>query len=124
MTPDLQKALAEWLKAALDAAQSVGNQIPPMLWEKVAYGRVMLTASMAFVMALGSGSGWFIWRASYGQSAVCQDYDMVSCRWCVKNFALATWFVTAVVSFMIGTAALEAWIAPRVYLLGWLRSLL
>jgi hypothetical protein len=124
MTPELQKALAEWLQATLGILQTVGTQIPPMLWERVLWGRIVLTFALVAVSVSGAVGFCAMRRAALVKPTEHELYE-----WSPRSVHVAWAYGVLVCSqgfawLLVGPEAAMAWFAPRVYLLNWLRGLL
>ena len=118
MNPELQKALAEWLKAALDVTQNVASQIPPMLWEKVLYGRIVATSGTLFAVVLFLVVGRLLYLAG-------RDSEDVRDIKALCGIGRAVGLIGPLITLLAGIPYIvEAWLAPRVYLMEWLKSLL
>jgi hypothetical protein len=124
MNQELQKALAEWLQSMLTAAQNAAGQIPPMLWEKVLWGRIVLTTATVVVFLLAVGVPLGMLRAARRLPQVGQYDSQVPAATCMRLWAFAPACVGGVLTFLLFASALEAWIAPHVYLMNWIRALI
>jgi hypothetical protein len=124
MTPELQKALAELLAKMMtyadDAVGFAKDQIPPLIQEKIAYGRAWETS----VFVVGFISCFILWR-----------FAMRTWRWEKgggtndENRGLPTVLVS-IVSVVASMATLSqlnsmllVWFAPRLYIVEWLKSM-
>lgn len=118
MNPDLQKQLAEMLAkltdVAGDATAFAKAQIPPLVQEKIAFGRVWESALLAALLAalvLVLHIAGRAWRENWTGDGFGG----------VMLYALAAGICIGV----IGQAheCLLAWIAPRLYIVEWLTSM-
>lgn len=122
MNQELQKALAEWLRAALAATQTIAGQIPPMLWEQVAYGRVWWTVMTATILGLGLLGAVLLWRWSGRLES--RTAEGTSTRAIGRAWAVVIAIMTGFLTLWPASWAVQAWVAPRVFLLNWIRALL
>lgn len=132
MNDDLQKQLAELLKqlmaVASDAGKWAASQVPPLVQEKIVFGRVTLTVQLlAAIVALAISVRVFRHAWAINQEAVKtkEIYDL----WpetrgagvCMLSAASA--IVFALMSATTFESAAMVWFAPRLYIVEWLTNL-
>lgn len=120
MTPELQKQLAEYLKALMDVGAKAGgfaaDQLPLIVQEKILYGRVSETLQLLMFMAI-----------------VYASYRGV--RWGARTDRFDEFgVVAAIISGIVGvlfliftmiqtTYVAMVWLAPRLYIIEWASKL-
>jgi len=111
MNEQLQKQLAELLAKAQDAAMWAGSQIPPLVQEKIVFGRAWETLCLVLLIV-----------------GVVISYRIT--RWGVESDNEASFFggfagiAMAGVAIAQTHAVLMVWFAPRLYIVEWLRSMI
>jgi hypothetical protein len=124
MNDELQHQLAELLKALLAAAQDAKafaeTQIPPLVWEKVWFGRVWHTAvtigCLLIAWRLTRAVRWCYERADFEKN------DHPGFYFGAGACSIAIIFLCAG-SVSEAHDALLAWVAPRIYIVEWLISI-
>lgn len=137
MNEELQKQLAALLASlmnvASDGAKWAGSQIPPLVQEKILYGRISHTA-WAVLFAVVAWQAARVTAMFYRQA--CADRaDRAS-----KGFDPHIWpdrpgglpsigcgalvFIASCLAVLNLNDALLAWFAPRLYIVEWLRTLI
>lgn len=122
MNEELQKQLAallaQLMTAANDAAKFAGDQIPPLIQEKIAFGRAWETITLAMVIVgLAVGGYWLkrFWKFARDTP----DDDWVSgAMFSTLGFLIA---VGVCIDRMHQT--LLVWFAPRLYIVEWLKGM-
>ena len=123
MTPELQKVLEEWLRAMLNATQNVAGEIPAMLWEKVLLGRIMGLVFSVFLLGIMPLGAKVIWKQA-GKLPSGDDYDLAA-QEVVRGCTLVALVVSVIIGvFVVIPETLTAWVAPRVYVMEWLKGLI
>ena len=123
MTPELQKVLEEWLRAMLNATQNVAGEIPAMLWEKVLLGRIMGLVFSVFLLGIMPLGAKVIWKQA-GKLSSGADYDLWD-QEVVRGCTLVALVVSVIIGvFVVIPETLTAWVAPRVYVMEWLKGLI
>lgn len=125
MDPDLQKQLAEMLAKLTDATQNTatwaGSQIPPLVQEKLTFGRVWETAAFLMCVLSMAVCVWFV-RWCWHQEEADRYSDNPA-----YVIGVALGGIATIVFFIISVAQLEnvfmVWLAPRLYIVEWLRSM-
>lgn len=136
MNDDLQKQLADLLAKLMTVAQDgatwAGQQIPPLVQEKILYGRVVhslyvvLFAIVAWRAAV-SARGFF--QQACAQRAAKSKSGFDSDIWPDRPGGLASIACALVTMITAGIAlanvqrALLVWLAPRLYIVEWLADL-
>lgn len=129
MTPDLQKALADWLATLLDAAKSgaalTQDQLPIIIQQKLAFG--------LWVTALWAGLGVFFLLLStgllfYTRKSMLEVKDDYHTRrrmqdWCIV-ISISLVLVGFPMALLNTSTLLKIYFAPNLYILEWLRGLL
>ena len=123
MNPELQKQLAEMLAKLTEAGTWAGEQIPPLVQEKILFGRVIEPLWMFVSIALMYG-GYRAGRAC--QKIAVEAYDSDG-----KEFAGVMGVIGSVVVIVGGAViffssiepTIMAWLAPRLYILEWLKGM-
>jgi len=116
--PELQKQLAELLRALLanaqDAATWAKAEIPLLVQEKIAFGRAWETTGLVLFL-VGVGGLALAWR-KWNAHQFDDDDDKV-------GVAVALTFASIVMGTFTGSQlhdTLLVWFAPRLYILEWL----
>lgn len=126
MNPDLQKQLAELLAKLMAAteqgAEWAAGQIPPLVAEKILFGRVWETSLLLLLLLallLASRVGFpFLIKGSRDWQGDGEEFAWVGL------FVLSAASVAAVISAIHAfKAALLVWFAPRLYVVEWLKGL-
>jgi hypothetical protein len=124
MNPELQKELATWLmnlREAADAGASfVLEQAPLIVQEKVAYGRVMHTASVVAFLLLAVAATYVALR--FYKAGQEDDWENILhvLGFMLAAIAVPASFASAIESF---GPCVMAWFAPRLYVLEWLAGI-
>lgn len=128
MDPELQKQLAALLAKLMDVAQQgatwTADQIPPLIQEKITYGRIREPAYLVvwIVVCL------CVWRALPNALALAHESPDLSAREVAGGISTAALAVLGVVGFIAALmqvdAVLQVWLAPRLYIVEWLSSLI
>lgn len=134
MDPKLKDALTQFLTQSLSLLQSgvdfAKQQIPQILWEKVALDRIYMTAW--FLVGL-LGLWWgFLWITKKFE-VIQQEYNKT--HWQVRGHLCAKlilgWISASLglMAFVGGCVAnsyelATVWFAPRLYLLNWIKDLI
>ncbi len=117
MTPELQKQLAEMLVKLTDATQWVAGQLPPLVAEKIAFGRV----SESVQLALCCISAYLIWLGCVYCHSQLPESDG---GW---NVGFVFSIVGLVVfAFLIAEQiqnVMMVFFAPRLYIVEWLHGM-
>lgn len=124
MNDELQKQLAILLSGLMnvanDAAKFAGDQIPPLVQEKIVFGRAWETTLLALMVALScvllyQVRKWFQWAS--------EDEDSPAP---ILLSIFGTFGVLAGVVFSIVQCreVLLVWFAPRLYLVEWLKGMI
>lgn len=129
MNDELKKQLAAMLAQLSTAAQEgaawTANQIPPLVREKILYGRISNTM-WCLLGVIGVILSYRICKRSWPEDDDDRRYDM----WIKRKGAgmCITCFIVGALSLCFvlfaGDEALEAWFAPRLYIVEWLSGLL
>lgn len=114
MNEELQKQLAALLSSLMafgaDAKQFAADQIPPLVAEKIAFGRVEDTLFfVVFAVACGFCVRWTVW-------SVREEHPI----------GIATVLCGAIFGFIAALAlheSLMVWFAPRLYIVEWLKGM-
>ena len=124
MNEDLQKQLAEMLAKLAGAAEQgmafAGDQIPPLVAEKILLGRVTSTVWLlvgAVLLYIGIGFTRRLW--SWAHEEIDDEAVLVAILGTAASLAPGS--ATMLVA---GEIALKAWFAPRLYIVEWLRGFL
>lgn len=134
MNPDLQKQLADMLAKLTDVAGAAsswaGQQIPPLVQEKIVYGRISSTCWVVLIaVAIWPVAVYTrrFYRQACADRASKEGYR--SDIWPERPGGLASMLgavltVGLTVSFFINlNEALLVWFAPRLYVVEWLRGM-
>lgn len=124
MNDELQKQLAAMLQKLTEASSSatawVGEQVPPLVHEKIIFGRVNETIQLLIcVVAL-----WYCLRLARFCYHKTQDSRNDDVGW-IAGMCLTS--VGAIISFLAGCDAVTkvgmVWFAPRLYVVEWLHGM-
>lgn len=118
MNEALQAQLVEFVQLMLAAVETGVDQIPPLVTEKVLYGRITHTIGCVLGVLLVAQSAW--------SGRKCYEADKRNSE------AAGAWFVAAGGGLVLGSimvvgnwsAAIQAWLTPRLYVVEWLRGFL
>ena len=130
MNDELQRQLAELLKMLIASAKDAGafasQQIPPLVQEKIRFGRAWHTIAAA-LLAIALWRVFLFTQEQYTKASTTprKSYEV----WPERPGGILS-IVGAVASFGVSIAllihlhqAVEAWVAPRLYIVDWLLSL-
>jgi len=126
MSDELQAQLAAFLSAMLDAAKLGGEwatgQIPLLVQDKILYGRVMesLTVAMGAGLLLG---GALCVRSLVKHGAFEGDDPFSACAFLSLVGAIIGSGMGTFVFFDNVPDAVQVWLAPRLYIIEWLSGL-
>lgn len=122
MNEQLQKQLAEMLSkltaVAQDAGKFAADQIPPLVQEKIAFGRISETIQLVIVVVLVAAM-FRIARRCF-RAAAAEDSDGYMVGGALAAFGTIVFALGA--AFQINTT-LMVWMAPRLYIVEWLREM-
>jgi hypothetical protein len=131
MTPELQKAVAEflnWLKAsAQQGGEFVKQQVPDLLQQQLRYAWWVDVALVGFaVLGMVATLALFIYLFKSMQTAATTQYnDFDSVGWVMGMVACAITFLGSFISIMVNSMELlKITLAPKVYLLEWITGLM
>lgn len=125
MSEQLQGQVSELLRALLafagDAKQFASDQIPPLIQEKIAFGRVTETVYLVVFMLLVVGSVMMFVKSV----RVLNDDDCPSDGWIGGIIGSV---VVGVVCFFVTLLQFNetamVWFAPRLYIIEWLKGII
>jgi hypothetical protein len=125
VNPELQKQLADMLAkltdATTNAATWASGQLPSLVQEKILYGRIEETVGLLLFTSL------CVYMARACQRAVNEAKEANTGDEIVAGFRSGITGFAAVVSFFFAIyqcdAAVMAWVAPRLYIVEWLKSM-
>lgn len=123
MNPDLQKQLAELLARGMDVASDASKwaaqQIPPLVQEKIVFGRAYETAAEIGSLVMAAiliRLAMKLWRLAHAD-----DYD--------NPLHVVGGLITSIVCVLPVICAISeaesffmVWFAPRLYIVEWLRT--
>lgn len=123
MSEELQQQLTELLRHANDATLWAGTQLPPLVAEKLFFSRVTLT--LYFVVALSALAScvWLMassWKASRYDRFGEWFEESAGVNMFVSIGAGMSAFATVTLSYEL----LMVFLAPRLFIIEWLRGLL
>lgn len=125
MNDELQKQLAEMLAKLMNVAQDAGafaaNQIPPLVAEKIALGRVTETVWLvALTVWLGICLRYGVQLFKWATAIIKKDGEAMPV-FIVPGFVVV---IGVVPWFVQMQATATVWFAPRLYIVEWVRSML
>lgn len=130
MNPDLQKQLSLMLAKLTDATQTAAawttGQIPPLVQEKIVFGRVWET-SLWLLLVLMAFLGTFVcWKAMIAQRILLKknqfDDDILLIFGAIGSGLVAAGCVVGAIGQL--ESVFMVWFAPRLYIVEWLREML
>ena len=125
MSEELQKQLAAFLAAMLEAAKSGGEwaagQMPLLIQEKILLGRLSNTITVLGAVALGVYLlvlARRVWR--WAPTASGYQWDEGGQYFVASIATVATGLYWLFVCGLAAESALKVWLAPRLYIVDWL----
>lgn len=125
MTPELQAQLAAYLKTLLETTKAAGSlavdQLPLIVQEKIAYGRVIETWQLVLFAAVTYlGYRLFRWGAredakGYGHGHEAAMPGLV--------FGAIVAIVAGLLTVIQTSYVAQVWLAPRLYIIEWVAHL-
>ncbi len=118
MNDELQKQLAAMLAQMQSAVTVVGDQIPPLVHEKVFIGRIEDTFTLVFCLAVvACGVRLLLFARSKQFDG--DDGAVVAATIIGAGVSL----IFSILSFVSLHYVLSAWFAPRLYIMEWLADM-
>lgn len=118
MSPELQKQLLDMLAKMTDAAGSAGQQIPSLVSEKILYGRIEEPVGLLIMASL------FIFCVRVVKRGIREMEQDDSSGWV---FGVVGGVVGGCLGFVGACLQLDssvmAWLAPRLYIVEWLKGM-
>lgn len=127
MNPEFQKELLGWLQGLRQVLETgatlAKEQIPLILWEKIAVDRIYYTSLVLFFVAIALVFRLYdkrVWawanRAAYNSDGFSYPIGVVT----IAGPKLVALLVLMVNSYTLATV----WFAPRLYLIEWVKEML